>query len=61
MMKWNNFFDVAPSADAKGDFLVWIDNGRTAWAGIYTYSEESWSMIGVTHWMPLPPAPEVEQ
>jgi len=59
-MDWISVFDMRPADGAKGDFLVWIDNGKTTWAGVYGYDEICWNHIGVTHWMPLPPAPVTE-
>lgn len=60
MSEWIKCSERLPDKGSKGDFLVWVDNGKTKWTGIYTFDEDSWGFLQVTHWMPLPPAPEEE-
>ncbi len=58
MSNWVSVFDKLPAKGSAGDFLVWMDNGKTQWAGIYMFDEDTWVFLRVTHWMPLPDAPQ---
>lgn len=61
MNGWYSVHDVLPARGAKGDFLVWINNGKTQFAGVYSFDRDKWDLLNITHWRPLPAAPEVEE
>lgn len=53
---WIDAKDLIPTD--KEDVLVFVDNGKTNYYGVYLYNPDVWDMIGVTHWMPLPKSPK---
>lgn len=53
--QWISIHDMTPPHCS--DCLVFIDNGKTKYQGVYGFVPEVWDRLGVTHWMPLPKPP----
>lgn len=63
-MQWISVHDRLPNPKKDGLYLCWIDNGmREPYADVrmwFVYRSD-FAGAGVTHWMEMPEAPEVEQ
>lgn len=59
-LRWRDVREELPDANASGDFLVFVEDGKLKYNGVYSFGldgKDKWQYLGVTHWLPLPDAP----